>query len=954
MPQELDPLILRLVGDAQDALAEIQKLRAEVDDFVKDMESELGQAEDAVSEVMTSSTNMGAAVGGAMQQVGGAVQQVGQQLQSFGRNWSLYITAPLLALGALAVHEFASFDDAMTKSTAIMSGVTAELRAGLEQGAFEISRNSVTTATEAAEAYYFLASAGLSAEQSLGALPVVEKFAVAGAFDMARATDLVTDAQSALGLTVADTAQNIANMTRVSDVMVKAATLANTSVEQLGDALTNKVGGSLRLLGKDVEEGAAVLAAYADQGTKGRAAGEKLDIVLRELQRAAREQAGAWDEMGLAVYDANGRMRPLADIISDLEDNLGGMSAEQRGATMAVLGFTAESGSAIGALLGMSDRIRGYEEALRSAAGTTQEVADKQLASFSSQMKILRNQLDEVVIEIGAALVPMLQSAIDIVKSGIQWWRDQSDETKQWLVVLGGLVAAMGPVIVVIGGVVAAIGAMISGIGGLVLLGPEVLAVIVGIAGALIMSIPAFIAIGVAVWELVNWLLGPGGLQEAWTTSTTAVGDFVGKAWGFLLNFRANLGILINWIATQWHVMLADLLGIIVNTIKSMIMNFGVAVRTILRLWMALNGWVGQQFKNLFTVEFVNWVIQGLIVAARKFQEFAAAAWEHIKAIFTGRSVDMSAFIEQLGKDFAKGAKNSNFLATAKEIIQEEMGNLSGPTTGLTLQTEGPQFLYDTAKQAGDDIKAGLAEGVAGAADSVQAEAEQVAASVDELGKAVADLETQLEEQVATYSMSANEIKLWKLEQMGATEAQLANARALEDKLGAMEREARLMREGEALTRELLDPMEKYQAELAHLDELLGAGAITYSTYLDAQAALMDEFFKLDGAEAEIKFTVKGIDAVEAGTAEAAARLAEFRALQPEAVALGGGPAAVAGDVATAVADNLTLPTGGISGGADDYFTREATKMEELLGRIVDNTDPDKNTLTVEAEDAAL
>ena len=143
------------------------------------------------------------------------------RMKAIGQKMALAITAPLLIIGGLAVHEFGKFDSAMTKSTAIMGEMSDEMRQNMEDVARSISLNAVQSATELAEAYFFLASAGLSAAESIAALPVVTKFATAGTFEMAEATDLLTDAQSALGLTVDDTAQSMLNMTRVSDVLVK-------------------------------------------------------------------------------------------------------------------------------------------------------------------------------------------------------------------------------------------------------------------------------------------------------------------------------------------------------------------------------------------------------------------------------------------------------------------------------------------------------------------------------------------------------------------------------------------------------------------------------------------------------------------------------------------------------------------------------------------------------------
>ncbi|HEY7822232.1 MAG TPA: phage tail tape measure protein, partial [Acidimicrobiia bacterium] len=182
---------------------------------------------------------------------------------------SKVIASAASAIAGFSIREFAKFDGAMTKSTAIMGDLSDTMRKDLSNAAREVAKTTTFSAEQSAESFFFLASAGLDAEQSIAALPKVAAFAQAGAFDMARATDLLTDAQSALGLSVDDTSENMANMARVSDVLIKANTLANATAEQFSEALTNKAGAALRVLGKDVEEGAAVLAFFADQGVKG-------------------------------------------------------------------------------------------------------------------------------------------------------------------------------------------------------------------------------------------------------------------------------------------------------------------------------------------------------------------------------------------------------------------------------------------------------------------------------------------------------------------------------------------------------------------------------------------------------------------------------------------------------------------------------------------------------------
>ena len=294
----------------------------------------------------------------------------------------------------------AEFQRNLTNSTAIMSGVTNQVRDDMTTTAQQVAAETKFSAAQAAEAYFFLASAGMDAEQSMAALPQVAKFAQAGNFDLALATDLATDAQSALGLTSKDTAKNLAGLRMVTDVFVKGNTLANSSVQQLSEAMTNKAGGSLRQVGKDIEEGTAVLLAFADQGVKGAEAGTALNIVFRDLQTKALTNASAFEQMGVNVFDAAGEMNNTADIVRDLEHRLDGMSDAQSKATLMQLGFTDKSISFIQTLLGTSDAIREYETELRGAGNTTEQVADRQLTAFDKGMNKISASTERFAINV--------------------------------------------------------------------------------------------------------------------------------------------------------------------------------------------------------------------------------------------------------------------------------------------------------------------------------------------------------------------------------------------------------------------------------------------------------------------------------------------------------------------------------------------------------------------------
>jgi TP901 family phage tail tape measure protein len=335
------------------------------------------------------------------------------------------VTSAISGIAAFSIREFARFDQAMTQSQAIMGDLSDSTKKAMSDVAREIGVTTTFAAHEAADAFYFLASAGLDAEQSIAAMPRVAAFAQAGMFDLARATDILTDAQSALGMGSDNAAENLANMTDISNVLVGIATKANASVEQFGEAFM-RAGARIRMVGVPIEEAAAVLGAFADQGTKGAAGGEALSIILRDLPRAAAKNAGAFRQLGIQVENADGSFRPMADIVGDFEKALDGLSATQQAAVFTTLGLTRSVADNLSQLVGTSEKIRQYEADIRLMGDVTQEVADKQLQSFSNQIALTRAQFTNIGLTIGEALAgPLRQFNL--------WLREQTPAIEAWV-----------------------------------------------------------------------------------------------------------------------------------------------------------------------------------------------------------------------------------------------------------------------------------------------------------------------------------------------------------------------------------------------------------------------------------------------------------------------------------------------------------------------------------------
>ena len=323
-------------------------------------------------------------------------------------------TAAVAGIAVVSIKEFAKFDAALTKSTAIMGDVSDALIGDMSDAAREVAKTTTFSAEQAAESYYFLASAGLDAAASIKAMPAVAAFAQAGMFDMATATDLLTDAQSALGLAVKDDAvKNMENMITVSDTLARASQLANATIEQFSVSLTTKAGTALKTVGKDVQEGAAALAVFADAGVKGELAGTQLTNTIFGLSDRAGKIPDDFKALGIEVFDASGKMSNFADIADDFGSALDGMTTEQKLATLSNLGFSKQARAGILLMIGNGDALRNYESELRNAGGTAQEVADKQLTSMANQFELVKSKIADVGIEIGGNLAPMFIELLD-------------------------------------------------------------------------------------------------------------------------------------------------------------------------------------------------------------------------------------------------------------------------------------------------------------------------------------------------------------------------------------------------------------------------------------------------------------------------------------------------------------------------------------------------------------
>ena len=315
-------------------------------------------------------------------------------------------SAAVVGFGATSIKTGMSFDKSMSQVAATM-GTTTDKIDNLRSFAQKMGRETQFSATQAADALNYMALAGYDSEKSMKMLPNVLNLAAAGGMDLARASDMVTDASSALGLSESQTVAMV-------DQMAEAASKSNTSVEQLGEAMLT-VGGTAKVMKGGTQELSTALGLLADNGIKGSEGGTALRNILSGIQGAKFEKS--FGALGVEAYDAQGKMRSLKDIVSDMGEAMKGMTDEQK-TDLINSTFNQRDLKSVNALLGTSsERWDELSKSIGKSAGAAEKMAETQMDNLAGDITYFKSALEGAQIAISDGLSPSLR---DFVQEGTE------------------------------------------------------------------------------------------------------------------------------------------------------------------------------------------------------------------------------------------------------------------------------------------------------------------------------------------------------------------------------------------------------------------------------------------------------------------------------------------------------------------------------------------------------
>ena len=311
----------------------------------------------------------------------------------------------LAGLAKSSVSVGMNFDASMSQVAATM-GTTVDQIDNLTKVAKEMGSTTKFTATQAADALNYLALAGYDANKAAEVLPSVLNLAAAGGMDLAYASDLVTDAMASLNIEA-----NKQNVDDFGNKLAMAASKANANVSQLGEAILT-VGGTAANLKGGTTELTTALGLLANVGIKGAEGGTHLRNIILSLQSPTDEAAKKMQKLGLSVYDSQGKMRGLNDILSDLNSAMNGMTQGQKDSIINQLFNKTDLAAVNGLLAAQGEQWDTLAAQIDSADGAMGQMAETQIDNLQGAMTTMSSAFEGMQLAVYDELEPTLTEAV--------------------------------------------------------------------------------------------------------------------------------------------------------------------------------------------------------------------------------------------------------------------------------------------------------------------------------------------------------------------------------------------------------------------------------------------------------------------------------------------------------------------------------------------------------------
>lgn len=300
-------------------------------------------------------------------------------------------------------------------ATGSIAGATKEQLKELEALARDVGRTTMVSASNAADAMYYLASAGFNTSQVMTSLRGVTQLAEATFSDVALASQIVVNTLSQFSLAAEDSS-------RVADVMVKTITSTQATIEKLANSL-KYAGPVANAFGLSIEETNAALGVFYNAGLSGEQAGTAFRNILLNLATPTETAATLIQQLGLSLDEVDPSKHNLIEIAE---------AFKRAGASASDLSVIVgkEAVAAMLALMTNSGMLDELTNKLKNAAGAAEQVAEQMRASDYGQFQLAINQLKELAYSAFPAVAQAIRTLAEPLLNLVNWFNNLDERTQ--------------------------------------------------------------------------------------------------------------------------------------------------------------------------------------------------------------------------------------------------------------------------------------------------------------------------------------------------------------------------------------------------------------------------------------------------------------------------------------------------------------------------------------------
>ena len=424
----------------------------------EDLEVRIGANIDDLIKELNKAKRQMSAFSGKMNKFSNNLRAAGNRMKSVGASLTRYVTLPLLAAGAASIKMGSDFDESMTKIKTLV-GIASDEVDRMGVSAKQMARETGIASKDAAEALFFITSAGIKGATAMEVLESSLKASAAGLGDTKVVADLATSAMNAYGSEILSAAE-------ATDVMLAAVREGKLAPEELAQSM----GRTLPIasaMGVEFNEVAAAFAALSRTGTGAAEAATQIRGIFSSLLKPTKEAEEALTSMGLS---SEGLRENLADkgLLSTLDILKDKFEGNEDAAALVFGNIRALSGvlDLVGA---NADTTREIFNKMNNTLGDTDRAFEKVQKSASFKLKKSINDIKEVFVDLGGVLlpvvIPMLKKLAGFIKDLSSQFSKLDESSKNMVLAIGGIVLVLPPLISLLGVLFTAFAALSSPIG---------------------------------------------------------------------------------------------------------------------------------------------------------------------------------------------------------------------------------------------------------------------------------------------------------------------------------------------------------------------------------------------------------------------------------------------------------------------------------------------------------